>query len=267
MKVASSLRLAAFWSATAAGAEVFWKTTYRAPRLPDPGELGRVVDRAPRHLVEREVDAARFGELDAAQSRRRRAERSRVVHERDDRCPLAVVLGDPFQRDAELVAVAGGDQEVVGRLSRVAQDVRERRRTEGDLVFGDAQPERFRVPRPPPHERHHTLGHKLAVQLLGAVHLVGVVLVDQLDRPPFDPALCVHPVDVTSHAVGVVGADVRGGSGEVEDRADFDGVVGSSVPPVAAAGCGEGEEGGGEEAERPGGVASGHGVVPVRFAG
>ena len=146
------------------------------------------------------------------------------MHEGDLRVPFAsvrpVVLRDPAQHDPELVAVARGHEEVVGRFVRVAEHMREGGRRERDPVVRDPEPKRLRVARPPAHEDEGALLHELRVELLRPVDLVAVVLVDEPDGPAPDAAPRVEPVDVSPHRVGVVDPHVRRRTREVEDRRD-----------------------------------------------
>ena len=146
------------------------------------------------------------------------------MHERDPGVPFAsirpVVLRDPAQHDPELVAVARGDEEVVGRFVRVAEHVREGGRRERDPVVRDPEPEGLRVARPPAHEDESALLHELRVELLRPGDLVAVVLVDEPDGPAPDATPFVEPVDVPPHGVGVIDPHVGRRTREVEDRRD-----------------------------------------------
>ena len=195
------------------------------PTLANPGELRGEVHGSPRHLVQRQVDSHRLRELLPTLPRRRQPERTRVVHQRDHGSALTVVVRDPVQGDAELIAVGGGQQEVVGGLRRVSQAMRERCGAERNLVLGNPQAQCLGVARAPSHEDHRAFVHELAVELLGPVDLIAVVLEDEVDGAPLDAAPAVDPVREAAHAVAVVGSHVGGGPGEVEDGADLDAVV------------------------------------------
>ena len=175
------------------------------------------------------------------------------MHERDLRVSFAavrpVVLRDPAQHDPELVAVARGHEEVVGRFVRVAEHMREGGRRERDPVVRDPEPQGLRVARAPAHEDDGALLHELRVELLGPVDLVAVVLVDEPDRPALDAAPRVEPVDVPPHRVGVVDPHVGRRTREVEDGRDQN-LVFRPLPRTPA--CSERENRGDAAGSRPG---------------
>jgi len=64
---------------------------------------------------------------------------------------------------------------------------------------------------------------ELGVELFGHVHFVAVVRGEEFNLAAIDATLCVQPLHVAFNALGVGGAHVGRGAGQVEDGANLDG--------------------------------------------
>ena len=156
---------------------------------------------------------------------RRQAERRCVVKKRYFRASVRMILHNPVDNDQKLIAISRAREEIVGCFLWIAEHVRIGRRHERYLIVGDAAAECFRVSRAPAHESHDAFADELAVELLGAVDPITVILVQQLERAAVDAAFAVDPADIVTDAVGIARPHIRSGPGEREDGADEDGIV------------------------------------------
>ena len=152
------------------------------------------------------------------------------------------LLHQVVEQDEQLVAVGRADEEVEGRLFRVAEHMREGSGHEGNAIRRDPATQGLGVTGAPTHEHDRPGLDVLGIELFGLRHVVAVVVPEQLDRAAVDTAKPVQPGVVVADRLGVHRADVRGRTRQIEDRADRDRGV-RFIDRIAASAGGEKRQG------------------------